>query len=213
MPAIQNARRVLVEPVDVAYLRRGASATGGELPAIFTLGRRADGEALLFLRFRVPIAKDAKILEAYLILERTDAVDSDPTPITLHASRIVDSWDGRSISWARQPRIEETRSPSTTIDPSGRMMIRLDVRELVQHWRLHEKNDQGIAVVADNASPTGMAFALTVSAEAHGVAMAEAPPSPGVPSFGASSSGGAGSPSEPQPGIERMGPRLELYFK
>jgi hypothetical protein len=194
MPAIQNARRLVLDPVDVAYVRRGEGASGGELPAIFTLGRGADGEALLFLRFLVPIAKDAKILEAYLLLERTDAVDSDPTPITLHASRIVDPWDGRSISWARQPRLEETRSPSTTIDPSGRMLIRLDVRELVKRWRLHEKSEQGIAVVADNASATGMAFALTVAQEAQAVAAEPAP-------------------TEPHPGPQRSGPRLELYVK
>ena len=121
MPAIQSARRVIVDPVDVAYIRRGDSANGGELPAIFTLGRREGGEALLFLRFRVPIAKDAKILEAYLLLERTDAVESDPTPITLHASRIVDPWDARSISWAtsRPSQPAAARPPRSEEPPSG----------------------------------------------------------------------------------------------
>ena len=213
MPAIQNSRRVVVDPVDVAYVRRGDSANGGELPAIFTLGRREGGEALLFVRFRVPIPKESKILEAYLLLERTEAVESDPTPIALHASRIIDPWDARSISWARQPRIEETRSPSTTVDPAGRVLIRLDVRELVQHWRLHEKGDQGIAVVADSTSETGMAFALTVSQEAQAGAMAEMPPSSGTPSLGGPGASGGASATEPNEGVQRIGPRLELYVK
>jgi hypothetical protein len=166
IPAIQNAKRVIVAPVDVAFLRRGDGANGGALPPIASLGRASESEAVLLLRFDVPLAKDAQVLEAYLVLDRTSAVDSDPTPITLHAARIVDPWDGRSTSWATQPRVEETRSPSTTVDPAARAQVRLDVRDLVQHWRRHEKTDRGLAVVADTSSETGMAFALTTVSEA-----------------------------------------------
>jgi hypothetical protein len=148
----------------------------------------------------VPLAKEANVVEAYLLLERADVVDTDPTPITLHAARIVEPWDGRSISWALQPRFEDVRAPSTTVMPTGKTLVRVDVRELVQRWRQHEKTDQGIAVVADNASPTGMAFALSVAEE---------------------SSTSERSANEAQGGItdpvhtgqERAGPRLELYVK
>jgi hypothetical protein len=165
VPAIQNAKRLVYAPVDVAYVRRGDGANGGALPAIASLGRASDAEAILFLRFDVPLAKDANVVEAYVVLDRTSAVDTDPTPITLHVARIVDAWDGRSISWASQPRVEDTRSPSTTIDPGARARVRLDVRDLVQHWRRHEKSDRGLAVVADTTSETGMAFALTAVSE------------------------------------------------
>ncbi len=216
-PAIQNAKRLVVTPVDLAFLRRGDAPNGGALPSVVALGRAADGEALLLLRFNVVIPKDATVLEAYLLLERTAAVDSDPTPITLHAARIIDPWDGRSISWALQPRVEETRSPSTTIDPAGRSLVRLDVRDLVNHWRRHEKLDQGIAVVADSTSTTGMAFALTVSHESGQVEVASNPEGQGTsnPGFGGAGpvSGASVSDTEARAGKERSGPRLELYVK
>ena len=220
VPAIQSARRLVVSPVDVAYIRRGDGANGGALPEVATLGQDAQSEALLLLRFSVPIPKEANVLEAYLLLERSHAVDVDPTPITFHAARIEGPWDGRSITWALQPRVADTLSPSTTVIPTGRTLVRLDVRDLVQHWRLHDPRDQGLAVVAETTSPTGMAFALTAAPEA---AMVSAEPSSSAssPTSPASSSGGAssGGPAEratsadSRTGAQRAGPRLELYIK
>ena len=158
-PAISAARRLVVAPLDVAYVGRFEAPRGGALPAIFTLGR-AGLDAVLFVRFSVPLPPDATVVEAYLLLTRSKAVDVDPTPISLHAARIVDAWDGRSTSWASQPRTEELRSPTTTVLAGGRTRVRLDVRDLVRRWRAHEKSEHGIAVVAENTSATGMAFAL-----------------------------------------------------
>lgn len=200
-PAIQAARRLVVPPVDAAFVRRGDGATDGALPRLFTLGREPDGDATLFLRFSVPLPKDASVVEAYVLLERDDAVDTDPAPIVLHAARIVEPWDGRTLSWAVQPRVEDVRAPSTTVIPSGRTTVRVDVRELVQRWQRHERADQGIAIVADNASRTGVAFALTVAGEA-----SQGSP---VASLGA----GAATSEALRQGIEKMGPRLELYVK
>src|SRR6516225_167697 len=63
VPAIQAARRLVVDPVDVAYLRRGAER-GGALPEIALLGRDVDSEAMLLLRFSVPLPKETNVLEA-----------------------------------------------------------------------------------------------------------------------------------------------------
>ncbi len=136
---------------------------GGALPPSFTLGRESDGEARLYLRFSVPIPKETTVIEAYLLLERTGDLDADPTPITLHTARVVDTWDPRSIAWALQPRIEETRSPSTTITSAGRSRVRLDVKDLVVRWKAHDHSDQGLVVLADSKSPTGVAFAFAPS--------------------------------------------------
>jgi hypothetical protein len=162
--AIQSARRLVFEPVDAAYVARRAP---GGLPPVVALGRASDPEAMLLLRFSIPLAKEANLLEAYLLLERADAIDVDPQPLTLHAARIVDAWDGRSTSWPVQPRIEETRSPTTTVQPAAGRFVRLDVHDLVQRWRAREKDDQGLVVLADDATPTGMAFASTPRLEVY----------------------------------------------
>jgi hypothetical protein len=157
--SIQASRRILLEPVDVAYVRRGDSPSGGSLPAIFALGRNGLGDAALLLRFSASLPPDAAVVEAYVLLERSDAMDADPVPIALHAARIVEQWDPRVVTWATGPRLEETRSPSSLVPPAGRALVRVDVRAMVQKWHAHDPLDQGIAIVAENSSTTGIAFA------------------------------------------------------
>ena len=159
-PAIQTTRRLVLEPVAMAYLRRGDGPRGGALPPAFILGREKDGEARLFLRFTAPMPRETTVVEAYLLLERALDLDADPAPIRLHAARVIDPWDPRSLSWALQPRIEETRSPSTTVTTSGRTRIRIDVKNLVARWGYHDPMDHGIVILADTLTPTGMAFAF-----------------------------------------------------
>jgi hypothetical protein len=185
-PLVNEARRLLFDPIAIAYVRGGGDPARGAMPAVITLGRAADGDTKLLMRFAVPLPKEVKVVEAYIVLERSDAVDTDAVAITLHAERIVDPWDAGSVSFAVGPRLEDMRLPATTVSPEGRSLVRIDVRELVQKWREHDRRDQGVAVVADNTSPTGVAFAV-------------APTSlPEAPSEAASSADA---------------PRLELYVK
>ncbi len=159
-PAIDSARRVVVKPIDLAYVRRGEGASGGALPPVFVLGK--DG-GMLLVRFSVALAPGANVVEAYLVLRRSDAVDDDPAPISLHATRIVEPWEGRSTSWAIQPKLQETKTPSTIVEPGGPSLVRLDVRDLVRQWVKHDPADQGIAVLAESESRTGTTFALSAT--------------------------------------------------
>jgi hypothetical protein len=154
-PAVDSARRLVVRPDDIAYVHRGDVSS---LPSVFALGK--DG-GKLFLRFSAAVPATANIVEAYVVLHRSSIVDDDPVPVSLHATRIVDSWRGGSVSWAIQPRSTETRSPSTTVEPGGSPLVRLDVRDLVRHWARRDPHDQGIAIVAENETRTGTTFALS----------------------------------------------------
>lgn len=150
-------RRAVFAPTDIAFLSPSLRAPEGSVPSVIVLGK--DESAKLLLRFDAPIG-EAKVLEAYLLLPRADAVDVDPTPVSLHVLRIIDPWDSRSIQWSLQPRTQDVGSPATVVTGSGRPAIRLDVRDLVARWPRREKDDQGLAVVASSTSATGMAFAL-----------------------------------------------------
>jgi hypothetical protein len=209
-------RRIVLAPIDVAWVRRGdvTPPKEGAMPAVFTLGRGADGDAVLLARFSAALPKDARVVEAYLLLQRSDAVDADPAPISLHAARIVAPWDSRSVSWATQPAVEDVRLPSTRVDPAGRTVVRLDVRALVARWALHDRRDQGIAVVAENASPTGISFAFLPP----GSAAVGTQASPAAAGLGPLGFGGAeranGAPAAESVAAEGPGsPRLELYVK
>ncbi len=154
-PAIATARRVLYEPVDVAYIRPGDGVAGGGLA---TLGR-GDG-ALALLRFSVPLPPEASVVEAYLLLERATDVDANPTPVTLHVVRVVDPWVAASMSWARQPRVEEVGASESRVTASAGAVVRLEMRGLVERWRRRSKDEMGIAIVAEGRSATGLAFEL-----------------------------------------------------
>jgi hypothetical protein len=213
-----TVRRLVLAPVDVAWVRRGDRVgDAAAMPPVFTIGRAADGDAALFLKFAVTVPKDARVVEAYLLLMRSDAVDTDPSPISLHAVRIVESWDSRSISWAAQPRTEEVRAPSTRVAPGGRAMVRLDVRALVERWPLHDRRDQGIGVVAETGSLSGMPFAfLPVGASIDPSTAPSSPPPVGGFGLGASAFGaerGAAPAPVDESTAEAAAPRLELYVK
>jgi len=155
--AIASARRLLYEPADEAYIRRGREA--GQRPVLATLGQR-DG-ALMLLRFAVDLPAEVSVVEAYLLLERPADMDVDPVPIALHVERVAEPWDGQSVSWAHQPHLDDVGAPIASVpSPSGRRDTRLDVRNLVQHWARRRRDEFGIAVVAKGESATGVTFVL-----------------------------------------------------
>jgi hypothetical protein len=157
--AIATATRTVYEPVDAAYVRPGGDvATDG----VATLGR-GDGALALF-RFAVPLAPDASVVEAYLLMDRAPDVDADPTPVVLHAARVVGPWDSRSTSWASLPSLQEVGGSETRV-AGGTSTVRLEVRAIVERWRKRAKDEMGVAVVAEGRSATGVAFALPARLE------------------------------------------------
>ena len=160
-PAIDSARRLLFAPVDVGWAHRGSGdASDGSL-AVATLGR-GDG-ATLFLRFEVPLPRETTVLEAYVLLDRVPDATVDPAPIALHTARVVGAWDSRSLTWGSQPPIEEVGAPVTRVAGASGATVRLEVRELLQRWRKRERDEFGLAIVAEGRSTTGVTFALAPS--------------------------------------------------
>jgi hypothetical protein len=190
--AISTARRVLYDPVAVGFVRRGEPPG---LPAIAALGR-SDGALALF-RFSLSLPPEVSVIEAYLLLDRVTDVDPDPAPIALHAVRVIDPWDGQSLSWAFQPRVEEVGSPVTRVLPASGQLVRLDVRAIVERWRRRQGGEFGLAVVSEPTDAAGggmgMAFALSPGAAGSG--------------WGDAQGRGAGAAGGP------YGPRLELYLR
>jgi hypothetical protein len=202
--AISTARRVLVDPLDVGYVHRGAEVRN---PAIATLGAEDDG--VLLLRFSVDLPLEAVVLEAYIVLARAADVDSDPTLLALHALRVVEPWDGRSVTWGRQPRLVDVGAPVSRVRSSAGRLVRLDVRDIVGRWRRRGRDEFGVAVAAERRAGRGLAFALRPTGAPFPAARdpgpGEGPPQPAddelADRLAAASPGPFG------------GPELELYVK
>jgi hypothetical protein len=178
---LAGSRRLVLPPADIAVLQRGEPSAAGALPTLLTLGRTSDGPAELLLRFDLHLDRSATILRASVMLDRTDAVLPDPAPVALHANRVIGRWNERSVSWATAPPVQDVRSPRTIVWSPGPRQIRVDVTDLARRWLAHDVADQGVAIVAENTSPTGVTFALgptsLPSAEPHAVGVTdEAPP-------------------------------------
>ncbi len=157
---VDTARRLVVEPVDVAYVFPG-QGEGEPLPAIAILGQ---GPARVLLRFALP-SLEPDIVEAYVVLQRVDVRSDEVPPVSLHVDRIVEPWSSRSTRWGLGPRVEDVRAPLTVVTGSpDRPLVRLDVRDLVRKWKARDPRDQGLAVVSDQRSSSGMAFALVAGA-------------------------------------------------
>ncbi len=152
--AISTARRVLVDPVDAAFIRRG----DGPAPRVARIG--GDGGGVLLLRFAVDLPPEATVLEAYLILVRPADADVEPPVVALRAARIVEPWDSASVTWARQPRLVDPGTPLTRARSTSGPLVRVDVRDVVLAWRRRARDDFGLAIVADGKGSVGLAFAL-----------------------------------------------------
>jgi hypothetical protein len=87
----------------------------------------------------------------------------------------------------------------TLVEPGGPSLVRIDVRELVREWGKRDRSDQGVAIVADGASSTGTAFALSSVGETSAGAGGIEP--------------GAGRGRGASSGAPDLTPYLELYVR
>ncbi len=209
-PAIATARRLLVAPVDVGWVRRGDAAEG----SVATVGR-GDGAAI-FLRFSVPLPPEVSVVEGYLLLERAPGIDADPGTLALHAAAIEGAWDARTLSWAMQPPVADLGAPVTTVQTAGGgAFVRLDVRALVERWRRRDRADGGIAVVTEGQIPSGLSLALApldVPSEREDAVLAP-PPAPATQPPSPFEPRAVGPSLAGDPRRQTAGPRLELYVR
>jgi hypothetical protein len=160
IPAISESRRIVLAPEDAVVLEPGEPPSGGALPTMFTLGRASERGSTLLLSFDLHLRKIKSILRASVLLDRCEGVFADPVPISLHAEAILAPWDARRVRSSTAPPLEDVRSPRTVVWSSGRAVVRVDVTELAQRWLARDSPFHGVAIVAENTSPTGVAFAI-----------------------------------------------------
>jgi hypothetical protein len=208
--AIDTARRLVFAPEDLAYLTPGGDRRD---PSIGVLGSLREPRSLILLRFAVPLPPEANVLEAYLVLERATEIDADPGQLMLHTARIVDPWDSRSVSWPRQPRLHEAGAPVTPVTSTSGPLVRLDVRTIVQRWRRRSGDDFGVAILAEGATPTGIALALAPLVGGSRDPFASLAPTVSAQPLSPFDPHPVLAASMAEPRRERSGPRLELYLR
>ncbi len=186
-----KARRVVLDPTEVAFIARGSAAPAGTLPRSATLGRAGDGPRAVLLRFAVPRGLD--VLEAYVVVDWAEDGDPDGAGVGLHAERIVGPWAAASATWLEGPELHDARAASTIVRQGGPARLRLDA-SFLRHAHADEppepEPDQGVAILSDRPTARGIAIALAPSLSW---------PLAGDPA-------GAASPAP-------RAPRLELYVK
>jgi hypothetical protein len=179
-----GTRRLVLPPADVAYLD-GTGPPHGALPPIFTLGRADGGTSRLLLRFDFRLDAGTTLVRASVLLDRSDATVAGLAPVALHAERVIGRWNPRTVSRSTAPPVEDVRLPRTLVTSSGPTLVRVDVTDLARRWLHHDPADQGLVIVAENVTPTGVTFSLGADA----------------------------SPLELDPSAPPQPPRLEVYAR
>jgi hypothetical protein len=154
-----GTRRLVLRPVAMALLDR-ASPAGQALPPVFTMGRGQASAVALLLRFDLHLDAGATLLRASILLDRSEAPPSDKLPIALHAARVIGPWDPQRVTSSTAPPLEDLRLPATWVAPSSPNLVRVDVTSLARRWLRHDPADHGVVLVAENATPVGVTFAL-----------------------------------------------------
>jgi hypothetical protein len=147
---------LLFDPVDMAYVSRRTSVPS--VPQFATLGA-GDG-AVMLLRFSIELPPEARILEAFILLDRATNVDSAPGVVTLHAARITERWESRSVTYAQRPRVDESGALPTRVQFAGGPEVRIDVGPLARRWLRRGRDEFGIEVEAEGPGEPGVTFAL-----------------------------------------------------
>lgn len=157
-PQVEQSTRYVSEPVDIACIDDD-DTTSGISPSSCNVGR--PHAARLLLRFSVSLSDQAEIVEAYVLLHRAPDRDADPSPFSLHASRIVGGWNGAEVTAATLPPFAPARSADTRVDRSD--IIRVDVRDIVKQWRRKDPADRGLVLESSGGHGAGMHLAIAPS--------------------------------------------------
>ncbi len=156
--------RILVRADRIAFIEPEGKDPNGAVPSLVVLGRQGTGARALF-HFGVTLPAKGTLKSATILLTRSSDVDMAPSPVELHAERIVDPWDARLVSWPEQPRLVDVRTQHVLVRRDGAKTVRVDVKNIVQGWPLKDPSDQGIALVADSSTLTGAAFSYISRAD------------------------------------------------
>ncbi|MEO8799392.1 MAG: DNRLRE domain-containing protein [Polyangiaceae bacterium] len=159
-----RTERILVRADRIAFVEPEGNDPNGAVPSLVVLGRQGTGARVLF-HFEVTLPAKGMLRSAAILLTRSSDVDMAPSPVELHAERIVDPWDARLVSWPEQPRLVDARTPHVLVRRDGAKTVRVDVTNIVQGWPLKDPSDQGVALVADSSTMTGAAFSYISRAD------------------------------------------------
>ncbi len=174
-PAIDDPSvlRLVLPATAAAYLQAGRD--GSDVPLVYELGR-AGHDAELLLRFERPSGfyrSLGRIVEAYLVLPRATepalTALSGSGPTSLAVAGVHSTWSPATASWSHRPSLGPARSTTTVPNVGGAIsprLVRLDVKSLVEGWRQQDAKDQGLAVIGDKDSASGLSFATPAAADA-----------------------------------------------
>jgi hypothetical protein len=159
-PTPADASRYVLAPVDLAVVASSARGGGGDsLPESVTLGRASNGTVELLFRFEAAWKDDADVASAFLVLAPVEGANLATEPLIAEAAKIVDAWDGSTVTWGRSPRLGLSQVVSTA-RPRPNAALRVDVTSLVRRWGHRDKDDHGLALVVRGADAFGVAYAL-----------------------------------------------------
>jgi hypothetical protein len=147
-------------PEAMAVLDR--SRTGAALPASITFGSRADGDAILLLRFAPTWTADLAVKNAFLLLYPLASTGSTLDDVPVDVWRIEQPWTARETTWLERPSLGHPhgRAVARSAPPTT---LRIDVTQWVRDFTNVGRRNHGLALAASGAFPHGTTYATGAS--------------------------------------------------
>ena len=147
--------RVVLRPIEAAVVAEAGDEN--TLASAVVFGSRSVGASALYLRFRPPPIGPGNLERAFLVLEPMPGAQPTTADVSLAVWRIAGSWTATDLTWMNQP--PATHPGTVAIARTGPpQMLRVDVTELVRHFRSHPRENRGVVLKADGGTAFGAAY-------------------------------------------------------
>jgi hypothetical protein len=157
-----EAERLRLLPKDIAYLTGSRSYARDELPEQLALGRAADGQGRLLLRFALDLPRRAVIQSALLVFEPLPGCAPRPGAIRSSLQHVLEPWSSAAVSAGRQPSYGQAWV-GPVLSPIPAKTLRIDVSELVRAWRAHPRRYHGLMLEFEGQSSSGACLSSGLS--------------------------------------------------
>jgi hypothetical protein len=152
-PVDPGSRRLVLEPLQVAVVRRQRAAAGG-LPASVTFGGPTDQSEQLLLRFPEAWA-GTDVSAAFLLLRPAPSAAPSASDVPLDVALAASSWSSGSTAEAPSIRSPHSAGVGRTRPPAT---LRIDVTALLRELASQPGQGHGFVVRAREESTRGAVY-------------------------------------------------------
>jgi hypothetical protein len=157
----RKARREIAEATELGVASSDPRHASFVVPSAVTLGNRAHGPSVLYLKFSLAGRDPKTIQNAFLVLEAVPNTPLGPETVEVRALRVRGHWSAETLNWYAQPP-RGLPSARGVLRPGRPAQLRIDVSHLVRYLAANPEDNHGVSVEAEKEGAYGVSLATGV---------------------------------------------------